>query len=77
MSIQSMKCNEGKILRFDKNCPVCGLNIEDEIHFLFNCPKYSSIRDVFFTKIDNSPNYNHIPTSTFEAFVIDNSTIVI
>ena len=28
-----------KISRCDRICPVCGLNIEDEIHFLFNCPK--------------------------------------
>lgn len=27
-----------KISRFDRIYPVCG--IEDEIHFLFNCPKY-------------------------------------
>jgi len=37
-----------KIWRCDSICPVCGLNIEDEIHFLFNCPKYSSIKDDFF-----------------------------
>ena len=58
--------------RHDKNsrcdriqCPVCGLNIEDEIHPLFNCPKYSSISDDFFNKIENRiPNYKHIPIST-------------
>ena len=51
-----------KILRCDRISPVCGLNIEDEIHFLFDCPKYSSIRDDFFNKIDNRiPNYKHIP----------------
>ena len=49
-----------KISRCDRICPVCGLNIEDEIHFLFNCPKYSSIRDDFFNKID----YKRIPIST-------------
>ena len=54
-----------KISRCDRICPVCGLNIEDEIHFLFNCPKYSSIRDDFFNKIDNRiPNYKNIPIST-------------
>ena len=54
-----------KISRCDRICPVCGLNIEDEIHFLFHCPKYSSIRDDFFNKIDNRiPNYKHIPIST-------------
>jgi len=41
------------------------LFIEDEIHFLFNCPKYSSIRDDFVNKIDNRiPNYKCIPIST-------------
>ena len=41
--------------------------IEDEIHFLFNCPKYSSIRDDFFNKIDNRiPNYKHIPISALK-----------
>ena len=54
-----------KITRCDRICPVCGLNIEDEIHFLFNCPKYSSIRDDVFSKIDNRiPNYKHIPISS-------------
>ena len=39
--------------------------IEDETHFLFNCPKYSSIRDDVFNKIDNRiPNYKYIPIST-------------
>ena len=37
-----------KISRCDRICPVCALNIEDEIRFLFDCPKYSSIRDDFF-----------------------------
>ena len=49
----------------DSNCLSCGLNIEDEIHFLFDCPNYSSIRDDLFSKIDNRiPNYEHIPIST-------------
>ena len=42
-----------KISKCDRICPVCGLNIEDEIHSLLNCPKYLSIRDDFFCKIDN------------------------
>ena len=65
------------ISRCDRICPVCGLNIEDEIHFLVDCPKYSSIRDDFFNKIDNRiPNYKHIPISTF-IFQLMNSTDII
>ena len=37
-----------KISSCDRICPVCGLNIENEIHFLLNCPKYSSVRDDLF-----------------------------
>ena len=37
-----------KISRCARICPVCGFDTEDEIHFLFDCPKYSSIRDDFF-----------------------------
>ena len=54
-----------KISRCDRICPVCSLGIEDEIHFLFDCAKYSSIRNDFFNKIANRiPNYKHIPIST-------------
>ena len=54
-----------KISRCDRTCPVCNLDIEDEIQFLFDCAKYSSIRDDFFNKIANrTPNYKHIPIST-------------
>ena len=44
---------------------VYSLDIEDEIHFLFDCQKYSSIRDDLFNNIDNRiPYYKHIPVST-------------
>ena len=45
------------ISREDRVCPTCGSNqIEDEIHFVFICPKYSTLRDeflllTFFAKI--------------------------
>ena len=53
------------ISRWNRICPVCGLSVEDEIYFLFDCPKYSSIRDDFVNKIENRiPNYKHIPIST-------------
>ena len=53
-----------KFSRCDRICPVCSLDIEDEIHFLFDCAKYSSVRDDFFNKIANRiPNYKHIPIS--------------
>ena len=54
-----------KISRCNRICPVCSLDIEDEIHFLLDCPKYSSIREDLFNKIDNRiPYYKHIPVLT-------------
>ena len=36
----------------DRNCLSCGSNqIEDEVHFLFNCSKYSLIRSNFYNKV--------------------------
>ena len=38
--------------RDNRNCPFCGSNqIEDEIHFLFNCSKCSLIRNNFYNKV--------------------------
>ena len=63
-----------KISRCDRICPVCSLDIEDEIHFLFDCAKYPSIRDDFFNKRANIiPNYEHIPISTL-IILLMNST---
>ena len=56
-----------KISRCDRICPVCGLSVEYYIHFLFDYPKYSSVRDDFLNKIENRiPNYKHIPIPTSE-----------
>ena len=40
-----------KISSRDWICPVCGLNIEDDIHYLFDCQKCSSTRDDFSIKL--------------------------
>ena len=36
----------------NRHCPFCGCNvIEDEVHFLFQCPTYSMIRNKFYYKV--------------------------
>ena len=63
LNIETGRCD--KISRCDRIFPVCSLDIEDEIHFLFDCAKHSSIRDDVFNKIANRiPNYKHITIST-------------
>ena len=43
-----------KIPRDERLCSLCNCNkIEDETHFLLDCPSYSSIRDRFFSKIES------------------------
>lgn len=56
-----------QIPRVNRLCPTCGSNqIEDEIHLLFHCPKYSIFRDRFYRKLEY-----HLPyikrLSTLEA----------
>ena len=56
-----------QIPRLNRLCPTCGSNqIQDEIHLLFHCPKYSIFRDRFYRKIEY-----HLPKmkrlSTLEA----------
>ena len=41
------------IPRDERLCNLCNCNrIEDETHFLLDCPSFSSIRDMFFSKLD-------------------------
>ena len=36
----------------NRHCPFCGCNvIEDEVHFLFQCPTYSMIRNKLYYKV--------------------------
>ena len=36
----------------NRHCLFCGCNvIEDEVHFLFQCPTYSMIRNKFYYKV--------------------------
>ena len=43
-----------QISRFGTLFPTCGSNqVEDEIHFLFSCPKYSILRNRFYSNIKN------------------------
>ena len=52
-----------QIPKDNRACPICGSNqIEDEIHFLFHCPKYSSIRNEFYKKMQfQLPNIKFLP----------------
>ena len=47
--------NVSKDTRF---CPFCPNVIENEIHFLFHCPVYSNIRDMFLKMAtENKPEF--------------------
>ena len=49
--------------RCERLCSLCDINeIEDEIHFLFRCSKYSTIRNAFYNKIGKNrfPNVKQL-----------------
>ena len=53
------------IKRVDRVCPICDTNnVEDELHFLFTCPKFSDLRKIMFSKVlrynNDFLNYNQI-----------------
>ena len=54
-----------QISRDNRLCQVCGSNqIEDEIHFLFHCSKYSIIRGNFYNKIQTLiPSIRQLPVN--------------
>ena len=47
----------------NRHCPFCGCNVmEDEVHFLFQCPTYSMIRNKFYYKVKTLiPNIALLP----------------
>ena len=47
----------------NRHWPFCGSNlIEDEVHFLFQCPTYSMIRNKFYYKVKTLiPNITQLP----------------
>ena len=49
----------------NRHCPFCGSNvIEDEVHFLFQCPTYSMIGNKFYKKVKTLiPNITQLPIS--------------
>ena len=48
--IEMGRCNQ--TTKDNRHGPFCGCNvIEDEVHFLFQCPTYSMIRNIFYYKV--------------------------
>ena len=48
----------------NRHCPFCGsIQIEDEVHLLFCCPIYPTIRNNFYNKIKTAviPNTTQLP----------------
>ena len=56
ISSHKLKIETGRyenIPRDEMLCSLCNCNrIEDETHFLLDCPSFSSIRDMFFSKLE-------------------------
>ena len=63
----------------NRNYPFYGSNqIEDEIHFLFNCAKYSFIRNNFYNKVKILiPNITQLSVNALISELINTSIIIL
>ena len=60
-----------KINREMRICPLCHKGIEDEMHFLFSCPAYKTIReDLFITFNLEKPNFRFLSNNTKLEFLM-------
>ena len=68
-----------QITRDNRNCPFCGSNqIEDEIHFLFNCSKCSLIRNNFYNKVKILiPNITQLSVNALISELVNTSIIML
>ena len=57
-----------KIERQERKCPCCRLNVEDECHFLIECPTYNNERNELYTNIRESSHHFDDMTNT-EKFI--------
>ena len=55
-------------------CPFCHLDeVENELHFIFNCTLYDSLRVTFFRKINSKyPFFNHFDSNEKTLFLFNN-----
>ena len=57
------------LTRPERKCPFCRDHIEDECHFVINCPLYNTERgNLFKSVINNSTSFNDIP-SDYQKFI--------
>jgi hypothetical protein len=62
------------IIRPERKCTNCSKeDIEDEKHFIVDCPLYENIRVIFFDKvIDLCPNFRYMDTSSTFVWLFTN-----
>ena len=81
ISSHKLKIETGRydnIPRDDRLCNLCNCNrTEDETHFLLDCPSFSSIRDMFLSKLE--PKIPFLRLQSHESLLshLTNSTILL
>ena len=65
LHIETGKWDKTNVL--DRLCKQCDKKeVEDEIHFLFNCPKYDELRTIYFRDIFTLENYKYVGENSVE-----------
>ena len=63
--IEMGRCNQ--TTKDNRHGPFCGCNvIEDEVHFLFQCPTYSMIRSKLYYKVKTDSKYYPVTYKRFD-----------
>ena len=67
-----------KIERQERKYSCCKLNVEDECHFLIECPTYNNERNVLYTNIrESSHHFDNMTNTEKFIFVMSNEDDVI
>ena len=67
-----------KIERQERKCPCCELNVEDECHFLTECPIYATERNELFTTIrESSCHFDNMTNVQKFIFIMSNEDEII
>ena len=73
LMIEKGRHQKKKLERYERVCPFCPLQIEDEIHFLLECSCYQRLRGHLFTEANEKlPNFKYLQ-NTQKFFLLMNN----
>ena len=76
LTIEAGRHKKTKIPKQERFCPFCINSVEDEIHFLINCPTYNNLRrEIVNDCVKLRPNFSYYTDTDKFIFLLTNETI--